>query len=246
MKSGDLASRFDASMILPQREAGTLPLRRSSPLIEAWEATKRWASSDSDISSENSATAFFAPSAAFSAKLAISALLPIDGRAARMIRLPGWKPPVIPSRSSKPDGVPVIALPSCDSRSSLSISAKRTSWIARKSLRESSCATSRIVRSAMSTSSRGGASCEWTRAWISYDARRSRRSIAFSRTIRAYWRRWPTAGTLAASRSIVARPPAASSCPACLRCSTSVSASTGSPPLCSSSMAAKTTPCDSR
>ena len=33
------------------------PRRRSSPLIRAWEATKRWASSDSDISSENSATA---------------------------------------------------------------------------------------------------------------------------------------------------------------------------------------------
>ena len=28
----------------------------------------------------------------------------MDGRAARMIRLPGWKPPVMPSRSSKPDG----------------------------------------------------------------------------------------------------------------------------------------------
>ena len=33
--------------------------------------------------------------------------LPIDGRAAMMIRLPGWKPPVISSRSLKPDGVPV-------------------------------------------------------------------------------------------------------------------------------------------
>ena len=119
MNSGDFASRFDASMIFPQRDAGTRPLRRSSPLIDACEAMKRWASSDSDISSENSATALCAPSAAFSAKLAISADFPIDGRAARMIRLPGWKPPVILSRSSKPDGVPVIALPSCESFSSL-------------------------------------------------------------------------------------------------------------------------------
>ena len=31
-----------------------------------------------------------------------SAVLPIEGRAARMIRLPGWKPPVISSRSLKP------------------------------------------------------------------------------------------------------------------------------------------------
>ena len=76
MNSGDFASRFDASMILPQREPGTRPLRRSSPLIEACDAMKRWASSDSDISSENSATALPpACSAAFSAKLAISALL---------------------------------------------------------------------------------------------------------------------------------------------------------------------------
>ena len=61
---------------------------------------KRWASSPSPISSENSATALLECSAAFSAKLTISADLPIDGRAARMIRLPGWKPPVIVSRSS--------------------------------------------------------------------------------------------------------------------------------------------------
>ena len=104
MKSGDVARRFDASTIFPQRDAGTRPLRRSSPLIDACEAMKRWASSDSDISSENSATAFFAPSAAFSAKLAIRADFPIDGRAARMIRLPGWKPPVIVSSALKPDG----------------------------------------------------------------------------------------------------------------------------------------------
>ena len=52
-----------------------MPLRRSSPLIEACEAMKRCASSDSDISSENSATACWLLSAAYSAKLAISALL---------------------------------------------------------------------------------------------------------------------------------------------------------------------------
>ena len=75
MNSGDFASRFDASMILPQREAATRPLRRSSPLIDACDAMKRCASSDSDISSENSATAFSPVSAAFSAKFAISALL---------------------------------------------------------------------------------------------------------------------------------------------------------------------------
>ena len=43
--------------------------------------------------------------------LQTSALLPIAGRAAMMIRLPGWKPPVISSRSLKPDGVPVSEVP---------------------------------------------------------------------------------------------------------------------------------------
>ena len=44
--------------------------------------------------------------------LQTSALLPIAGRAAMMIRLPGWKPPVISSRSLKPEGVPVSEVPS--------------------------------------------------------------------------------------------------------------------------------------
>ena len=39
----------------------------------------------------------------------------MDGLAARMIRLPGWKPPVISSRSGKPDGVPVMVLPASPS-----------------------------------------------------------------------------------------------------------------------------------
>ena len=123
MNSDDSASRLLAARILPQRAGGTLPLRRSSPLIEACDAMKRCASSDSDISSENSATAFSLLSAAYSAKLAISADLPIPGLAARMIRLPAWKPPVMRSRSSKPDGVPVTDRPSAESCSSLSSSA---------------------------------------------------------------------------------------------------------------------------
>ena len=40
-----------------------------------------------------------------------SADFPIDGRAATMTRLPGWKPEVIRSRSLNPDGVPVMSTP---------------------------------------------------------------------------------------------------------------------------------------
>ena len=50
------ASRVDASRIFGQRCSATRPLRSSSPLMRACEATKRWASSASDISSVNSAT----------------------------------------------------------------------------------------------------------------------------------------------------------------------------------------------
>ena len=54
-----------------------------------------------------------------------SADFPIDGRAATMTRLPGWKPDVSRSSSRKPDGVPVISTPDSYSaviRSKLSFS----------------------------------------------------------------------------------------------------------------------------
>ena len=54
--SGASDSRWQASRIFGQRFSATRPLRSSSPRIRACEATNRWASSDSDISSENSAT----------------------------------------------------------------------------------------------------------------------------------------------------------------------------------------------
>ena len=66
-------------------------MRRSSPLIDAWEAMKRWASSASDISRLNSATGRgrSLSSATFSAMFVTSADLPIDGRAAMMIEVAG-------------------------------------------------------------------------------------------------------------------------------------------------------------
>ena len=87
--------RWQAERIFGQRFSATRPLRSSSPRMRAWDATKRCASSDSDISSENSATGLGllvgspTPSTAFSAMLATSADFPIEGRAATMIRLPG-------------------------------------------------------------------------------------------------------------------------------------------------------------
>ena len=116
-------------------------------MIVAWLAMKRWASSASLISRLNSATGRGRSwcSATFSAMFVTSADLPIDGRAARMIRLPGWKPPVISSRSPKPDGVPVSEMPSRESFCHLSISTSSTSPTWRKSFVRSSWATSRIA-----------------------------------------------------------------------------------------------------
>ena len=53
-----------------------------------------------------------------------SADFPIDGRAARITRFPGWKPEVRRSSSLNPAGTPVISTPasySCVMRSKLSL-----------------------------------------------------------------------------------------------------------------------------
>ena len=85
--SGARSSAWQALSTFGQSLRDTWPLRSLSPGIRAWLATKRWASSVTDISSENSATGLFAFSATFSAMLVTSALFPIDGRAASTIRL---------------------------------------------------------------------------------------------------------------------------------------------------------------
>ncbi len=130
-------------------------MRSLSPEIRARQAMKRWASSTSDISSEKKATGLLRLTATFSAMLATRALLPIAGRAATMIRLPGWKPPVIASMSRKPDGVPVISISPVESFSSRSTSSWRISESRRKSLACSLWATSKSSFSARSESSRG-------------------------------------------------------------------------------------------
>ena len=84
----------------------------------------RCVTSDFDISSVNSATGTWARTARFAAMHSPSADFPMLGRAATMIRLPGWKPPVSRSISRKPDGTPVRSSPASYSaviRSKLSL-----------------------------------------------------------------------------------------------------------------------------
>ena len=85
-----LASRsLQTSSTRFQSRSPTLPLRSLSLGIRARLAIRRWASSDSDISSEKNATGRFSFTATCSAMLATKPDLPMPGRAARMIRLPG-------------------------------------------------------------------------------------------------------------------------------------------------------------
>ena len=136
-------------------------------LNAAWEAMKRWASSVSDISRLNSATGLPWLMAAFSAMLVTRQLLPIDGRAAITIRLPGWRPPVIASRSANPVGVPVSGAPSDRELVELVELVVEQREIERKSWLRSPWATSSIDRSARSTISRAGSRWSSTLDWIS-------------------------------------------------------------------------------
>ena len=71
----------------------------------------RWVTSDFDISSVNSATGICERTPRFAAMPRPSADFPMLGRAATMIRLPGWNPPVRRSMSRKPEGTPVRSSP---------------------------------------------------------------------------------------------------------------------------------------
>ena len=165
--NGAEARRELALTIFGQRSSLTRPLRSSSPFTPACEAMKRCASSGSDISRLKSATGLPKLIAAFSAMQVTSEDLPIEGRAAMTIRLPGWKPPVIPSRSAKPEGVPVSEVPARERSWSLSSSWWSTEEIERKSCWLSSWATSSTSRSARSQTSRAGARLSSTLDWIS-------------------------------------------------------------------------------
>ena len=185
MKIGAAASFSTARSTFGQRSALTRPLRSSSLDTLACEAMKRCASSVSDISSENRATGLPWSIAAFSAMLVASVLLPIEGRAASTIRLPGWKPPVRSSMSANPEGVPVRPMSERDSSSSLSISSWRTASIVRISAMPPSWPILKRAASARSIRSRGSPRWARTSAWMWRVVSRMPRMRASSRTMRA-------------------------------------------------------------
>ena len=149
---------------------GTRPLRSSSPLMRAWEATKRCASSASDISRREQRDR--------ARPLLVQRGVLGDVRDQRALahRRAGGDDDQVAGLEAAGDLVEVLearrragerrcprarACGACRSRRA------RTSSIARKSFWRSSWATSSIARSARSTSSRGGASWSVTLAWIS-------------------------------------------------------------------------------
>ena len=114
-----------------------------------------------------------------------AALFPIDGRAARTMRLPGWNPPVRASRSVKPDGVPVRPTSVFDSSSSLSISSWRIASSERISDVPLSWPILNSTDSARSISSRASPLWLATSSWISRVAFSTLLSSECSLTIRA-------------------------------------------------------------
>ena len=187
MSETELAHRFIAS----QAKVSSDNLRKGLVKADRWpkvlRAVEKLAAAPIfiDDSSENRATGLSCSMAAFSAMLVASVLLPIEGRAASTIRLPGWNPPVRSSMSLKPDGVPVRPMSLRESSSSLSISSWRTASIVRISAMPPSWPILKRAASARSIRSRGSPRWARTSAWMWRVVSRMPRMRASSRTMRA-------------------------------------------------------------
>ena len=168
-------ARSQALITFGQSLRATWPLRSLSPDIRAWLATKRCASSVSDISSENSATGLLV--------LDRDVLGDVRHERALAHRGPGGEHDQVRLLKAAGDrrrgrgsrmACRSIAWPSRESCSSLSISSWRISSIERKSPALSACATSNSLRSASSTSCCGSPRRSVTLIWISWTRPSSR------------------------------------------------------------------------
>ena len=104
-------SRSHAAVSRGQSSGASLPVRSRCDSTFASLHIIRCVTSDFDISSVNRATGIWWRTPRLAAMQRPSADFPIEGRAARMTRLPGWNPDVRRSSSRKPDGTPVISTP---------------------------------------------------------------------------------------------------------------------------------------
>ena len=128
---GAFISLSQAAVRRGQSSGFSLPVRRLCDSTFASLHIIRCVTSLFDISSVKSATGTSCRTARFCAMFSASADFPIEGRAAMMIRLPGWKPEVSLSSSLKPVGQPVTSAPAsyrCMIRSKLSFS-RPSMWV---------------------------------------------------------------------------------------------------------------------
>ena len=160
----------------------------------------------------------------FSVMFSANAVLPIEGRAARITISPFCRPLSISSSSSKPVGTPVTCLPSL--RSSVRMVSSRMSRSEDAARASRRCAIAKIRASASPSVSTGSWRdwCASTR--ISPAARISSRSVAFSRTMRAYSGALAAVATPSARSIRYAEPPTSSSTPWSFRRCTSETIST--------------------
>ena len=182
---GAFISLSQAAVRRGQSSGLSFPVRRLCDSTRASAHIIRCVTSLFDISSVKSATGTSWRMARFCAMQRARADFPIDGRAARMIRLPGCSPEVSLSSSRKPVGIPVTSAPAsyrCMIRSKLSLSSP-SMWL--KSPVTRCCARSKTICSARSTRSVVSPGRSWPRRAISAPARTSPRSVAISRTMRA-------------------------------------------------------------
>ena len=97
-------SLSQAAVSRGQSSCVSFPERTRSDSTFASLHIRRCVTSAFDISSVNSATGVCVRTPRFAAMQSASADFPIDGRAARITRFPGWNPDVRRSRSRKPHG----------------------------------------------------------------------------------------------------------------------------------------------
>ena len=157
---GAVLSRLQASVSRGHSSGASLPVRSRVESTRPSAHINRWVTSSRDISIENTATGNPSRMPTCDAMLSASEVFPMPGRAARMIRLDGWKPAVILSMSLKPLGTPVMSLPCLCSSEIRSNEVCSSSWIELKSPVTRWLAMSNTTCSALSTASRGSPSRE--------------------------------------------------------------------------------------
>jgi hypothetical protein len=184
-KMGAFASLSQAAVSRGQSSAASFPVRSRCDSTFASLHISRCVTSAFDISSVNSATGISCLSATFAAMQRASADFPMLGRAATMMRLPGWKPEVSRSMSRKPDGVPVSSTPASYSAVILAKLSFSSSSMCANSPETRLCESSKSSCSARSTRSSVSPGRSQPSCAISLPTRISPRRVAVSRTIRA-------------------------------------------------------------